>query len=49
MDTPSMARRKQELEARLAEVGRHRALFSRPTVYIVDDDDDDGEAAGVVE
>lgn len=33
-----MARRKHELEARVAEVARHRALFLRPKVYIVDDD-----------
>jgi hypothetical protein len=45
-----MARRKQELEARLAEVGQHRALFTRPTVYIVDDEKDgEGQRQGVVE
>lgn len=38
-----MARRKQELEARLAEVAQHRALFLRPKVYIVDDGEGDSE------
>lgn len=36
-----MARRKEELEARLAEVNQNRALFLKPTVYIVDDDDEE--------
>lgn len=53
VDTPSMARRKQDLEARVAEVGRHRALFLRPKVYIVEDgvrvDPDEGEGRVSVE
>lgn len=43
-----MARRKQDLEARVAEVGRHRALFLRPKVYIVDDGVDPDEGEGPV-
>lgn len=34
VDTPSMARRKQELEARLVEVGANRELFAKPRVLI---------------
>lgn len=41
VDTPSMARRKEELEARLAEVNQHRALFLKPTVYLVDDEEEE--------
>jgi len=45
VDTPSAARRKQELEERLAEVAQQRALFLRPKVFIVDDDGEE-DAAG---
>jgi hypothetical protein len=34
VDTPSMARRKQQLEARLVEVGANRELFAKPRVLI---------------
>jgi len=34
VDTPSMARRKQDLEARLVEVGANRELFAKPRVLI---------------
>ncbi len=36
VDTPSMARKKHALEARLTEVGTSRELFAKPRVLIKD-------------
>jgi len=37
VDTPSMAKRKQALEARLVEVATNRELFMKPRVLIKED------------
>ena len=36
VDTPSMTRKKQALEARLVEVGASQEIFSKPRVLIKD-------------
>ena len=38
VDTPSMIRRREELERRLGEIAKDKLLFTKPKVFIKADD-----------